>query len=102
MAGLLGHLSAEDKDLIEAGVHPVIESDYRVRKDIDTRKISDASRNKLFPPGGGGRMDKEKIRKARENIESVLTSAGSNGALLEDELNLLDEAEKILVEMLKE
>ena len=32
MAGLLGHLSSEDKELIEAGVHPVIGSDWRVKE----------------------------------------------------------------------
>lgn len=47
-------------------------------------------------------MNEEKIRKARENVESVLTSAGFSGALIESEMNLLEEAEEILVELLNE
>jgi len=34
MAGLLGHLSSEDRDLIERGVHSVIDSDYHVREEF--------------------------------------------------------------------
>lgn len=34
MAGLLGHLSLEDRELIEAGVHPVIDSNWRVRENM--------------------------------------------------------------------
>ena len=47
-------------------------------------------------------MNKEKIAKARENIESVSTTAGTSGALTEEELELLDESEAILVELLNE
>jgi hypothetical protein len=34
MGGLLGHLSQEDIECIEAGVHPVIDKHYRVREKI--------------------------------------------------------------------
>jgi hypothetical protein len=39
MAGLLGHLSAEDRDLIERGVHPTIDSDFHIREDKE-KKVS--------------------------------------------------------------
>jgi hypothetical protein len=42
MAGLLGHLSNQDKELIEAGVHPVIDSKYQIKtsKKKEIKKMS--------------------------------------------------------------
>ena len=41
--GLLGHLSQQDKELIEAGVHPVINSDYSIKS--DKKEKNDKSKN---------------------------------------------------------
>lgn len=39
MAGLGGHISQQDKELIEAGVHPVINEDYTIKKEKKQRRV---------------------------------------------------------------